>query len=137
LQILIDTCAVIAMMDKSHHSNKEISKFILEEENTCIVASTVVVEVCQLLKYRFGSRYELDFLREIHKTSFILETVKFEDLPRIIEVLAKYNDLKIGYVDASIVAIAERIKTNKILTLDRKHFGAIVPSGFEYFDILP
>ena len=124
------------MMDKRHHANKEISEFILDEENTCIIASTAVVEVCQLLKHRFGSRYERDFLREIYKTSFIMETVKFEDLPRIMEILAKYSDLKIGFVDSSIVAIAERIKTNKILTLDRKHFGAIVPSGFEYFDIL-
>jgi len=42
----------------------------------------------------------------------------------------------IGYVDASIVAIAERLKINKILTLDRKHFGAVAPRGFDSFDIL-
>ncbi|MBC8390040.1 MAG: VapC toxin family PIN domain ribonuclease, partial [Actinobacteria bacterium] len=40
------------------------------------------------------------------------------------------------YVDASIVAIAERLKINKIFTLDRKHFEVVAPRGFDNFDIL-
>lgn len=136
MQVLLDTCAIIALIDKRHCKNEELKKWVLKEENLYIIPSTVVVEVCQLLKYRFGSRYETNFLKEIQKASFIMETIKFEDISRILEILIKYEDLKIGYVDSSIVAIAERIKTNKILTLDKKHFSTIIPSGFEYFDIL-
>lgn len=136
MQVLVDTSAVIAMADKRHHLSLKIEKLILNEENLYIIPSPVIVEVCQLLRHRFGSWAEINFLKEIHKTNFLMETVKFEDISRIIEILTKYEDLNIGYTDSSIIAIAERLKTNKILTLDKKHFSIIVPFGFEYFDIL-
>ena len=65
-----------------------------------------------------------------------METVGFKDIARIIEILKKYSDLGAGYADSSIVAIAERLGTNKIITLDKKHFTVMIPKGFECFDIL-
>jgi uncharacterized protein len=136
LQILLDTSAIISLSDRSHNLNETIKNEVLKTENLCIVPSTVVVEVCQILKYRFGHIYELKFLQEIYKSGFMLETIKFEDHSRIIEILKKYADSNVGYVDSSIVAVAERLGTNKIITLDKKHFNTLIPSGFEYFDIL-
>jgi len=136
LQVLIDTSAVISMVDKSHHLHEKIKELILTENNLYIIPSTVIVEVCQLLKYKFGSKVEIGFLNEILKTIFLMEPVKFDDIYRILEILKKYEDLNIGYVDSSIVAIAERLKINKILTLDKRHFTVVIPYGFEYFDIL-
>jgi predicted nucleic acid-binding protein len=136
LQVLIDTSAVISIIDKSHHLHKKIKELVLVEENLYIIPSTVIVEVCQLLKYKFDSSVEISFLKEIIKTIFLMESVKYQDMSRILEILIKYKDLNIGYVDSSIVAMAERLKTNKILTLDKKHFSVVIPSGFKYFDIL-
>ena len=89
-----------------------------------------------MLNSRFGNKVELIFLEEIVRTNFQLELLKDMDIIRIIEILKKYDTLSIGYVDASIVAIAERLKINKILTLDRKHFEIVIPRGFDRFDIL-
>lgn len=136
MQIILDTSAILALSDRGHYLNKDISDLISKKESICIIPSTVTVEVCQLLKYRFGSKYEKKFLEEISKSSFILEVITFKDISRIIQILTKYGDLKAGYVDSSIVAIAERLGTNKLLTLDRKHFSVLIPDGFEYFDIL-
>lgn len=136
MQVLIDTSAVISIIDKSHNLHKKIKELVLVEENLYIIPSTVIVEVCQLLKYKFDSSVEISFLKEIIKTIFLMESVKYQDMSRILEILIKYKDLNIGYVDSSIVAMAERLKTNKILTLDKKHFSVVIPSGFKYFDIL-
>ena len=89
-----------------------------------------------MLNSRFGSKIELVFLQEIIKSSFQLELLKDIDIIRSIEILKKYDTLNIGYVDASIIAVAERLKVNKILTLDRKHFEVVAPRGFDCFDIL-
>lgn len=89
-----------------------------------------------MLNSRFSNKIELIFLEEIIKATFQLELLKDVDIIRAIEILKKYDTLNIGYIDASIVAISERLKINKILTLDRKHFGAIAPRGFDFFDIL-
>jgi len=136
MQVLLDTSAIISLTDRSHHLNREIESIATDEKNLCIIPSTVVVEVCQLLKLRFGAEYEIKFIKEIQKSSFIMESVEFPDFKRIIEILEKYQDLNAGFVDASIVAIAERLGTNKLVTLDKKHFSALIPSGFQFFDLL-
>jgi predicted nucleic acid-binding protein len=92
-------------------------------------------ELCYLINTRLGPYFEIKLLQEVNK-SFHLEILKDEDIIRIVEILKKYETLNIGYVDASIIAIAERLKVNKILTLDRKHFEVVAPRGFDCFDIL-
>ncbi|MCG9479967.1 MAG: hypothetical protein K9H14_07140 [Actinomycetia bacterium] len=44
--------------------------------------------------------------------------------------------MDIGYVDAAIIAIAERLNINKLITLDKKHFSVVAPKNFERFDLL-
>ena len=136
MQVLLDTSAILSLSDKSSVINETVKNLVLNEDHLYIVPSTVIVETCQLLKYRFGAIYEIKFLQEIQLSNFIMETVGFEDIHRIIEILKKYSDLGAGYVDSSIVAIAERLGTNKVITLDKKHFTVMTPRGFEYFDIL-
>ena len=136
MQIILDTSAVLGLMDKKYKKHEYLKKIFTEKDNIYILPSTTISEICYMLNSRFGSKIELIFLQEIIKTSFQLELLKDTDIIRIIEILKKYDTLNIGYVDASIVAIAERLKINKILTLDRKHFEVVVPRGFDCFDIL-
>ena len=51
--------------------------------------------------------------------------------------MRQYADSNIGFVDASIVAVAERLDIRKVLTLDRRHFGVIRPRHCPALDILP
>lgn len=60
-----------------------------------------------------------------------------EDLPRTLEVMEQHQDAGIGFVDASIVALAERYKVRRVLTLDRCHFVRFKPKGLGYLEILP
>jgi len=136
MQIILDTSAVIGLMDKKYKKHENLKTIFTKKDNLYILPSTAIGEICYMLNSRFGNKIELIFLEEIIKTSFQLELLKDMDIVRIIEILKKYDTLNIGYVDASIVAIAERLKTNKILTLDRKHFEIIIPRGFDRFDIL-
>ena len=43
----------------------------------------------------------------------------------------------LGFVDATIVAIAERLKVRTLATTDRRHFAAIRPSHVERFTLVP
>lgn len=125
-------------MDKSDNNHKLVKKFFQNNNNNniyYILPSTTVPELCYLINTKLGPYFELKFLEEINQ-NFNLEPISYTDILRIIEILKKYGSLNIGYVDASIVAIAERLKINKMLTLDRKHFEVIAPRGFDNFDIL-
>jgi len=51
--------------------------------------------------------------------------------------LKQYADANIGLVDASLVAVAERLGINTIITTDRRHFSLIKPAHCSAFTLLP
>jgi predicted nucleic acid-binding protein len=59
------------------------------------------------------------------------------DLARMAELVTVYADLPLGAVDASVVAIAERLGIREIATLDRRHFSVVRPRHAEVFSIVP
>ena len=56
---------------------------------------------------------------------------------RIAELVARYHDLPLGTVDASVVALAERLRIEVIATLDRHHFTVVRPKHIRAFALLP
>ncbi len=60
-----------------------------------------------------------------------------QDLARTAELLEKYADNKVDFVDCAIVAMAERLNLKKVLTVDRRHFTIFRPNHCDYFEIAP
>jgi len=136
MEAIMDTSAIIGLVDKSCRQHARILEIIKKLDFGLIVPSPVIPEACYMLNKKFGPVVEIKFLEEIISVNLQIEILKFTDIPRIAEILKKYESFNIGFVDGSIVAIAERLKINQILTLDNKHFGSIIPVGFDYFEML-
>ena len=51
--------------------------------------------------------------------------------------MGAYSDLPLGFVDASIVAMAERLAFDTVLTVDRRHFGVVRPRHVERLRVVP
>jgi uncharacterized protein len=45
----------------------------------------------------------------------------------MVELVEKYTDFPLGAVDASVIAIAERLGADAIATIDRRHFTVVRP----------
>lgn len=45
------------------------------------------------------------------------------DIPRIAELVERCVSLRLGIVDAAVIAIAERRELAEVATVDRKHAG--------------
>lgn len=67
----------------------------------------------------------------------MIEDLREADVRRAADVMAVYLDSPIGFVDASIVAMAERLGVTRILTTDRRHFGLVRPSHVPAFELVP
>ena len=96
----------------------------------------VITEVAYLLGTRLGVEPEVRFLGDLAAGNLIVEPVAASDWLRIAELVAQYNDLPLGTVDASVIAAAERLGTNDIATLDRRHF-AVVRANVGVLNLLP
>ena len=97
----------------------------------------VIAEVSYLVQRGIGVGQEVEFLRDLLEGSLTPVAVDPLDWPRIIELTWRYRDLPLGTVDASVVAVAERLKITQIATLDHRHFSVVRPAHTEAFELLP
>ncbi len=67
----------------------------------------------------------------------MVEPVAAVDWLRIAELVARYRDLPLGTVDASVVIAAERLGLSDIATVDRRHFSVVRPVHVDAFTLLP
>ena len=58
-------------------------------------------------------------------TTYELEALLPNDLVRALEIDAKFAQLRLGLVDGTVAAIAERRRIYRVLTTDRRDFVAL------------
>jgi predicted nucleic acid-binding protein len=97
----------------------------------------VITEVSYLLATRLGAEAEVRFLGDVASGVLTPLEVDAVDWLRIAELVARYADLPLGTVDASVVAAAERLGMTTIATFDRRHFGVVRPRHIAAFDLVP
>lgn len=102
-----------------------------------IVPALVVAEVAHFAATRLGVNAELRFLGDIATGLLPVQNVAVPDWLRIAEIVAQYRDLRLGIVDASIVAAAERLDITDVITIDRRHFSVVRPRHVAAFTIMP
>ena len=88
----------------------------MEEATELIVPGLVLAEVDSHLRRQRGAMHRL--LRDLEAGAYRLEVPTSADLKRARELDQKVKDVDLGLVDASIVALAERIGVVRILTID-------------------
>lgn len=106
-------------------------------ENRAALPEVVIPELAYLVVRELGYKTLAKFLRSVAAGDFTLVPTELRDLKRAAEILEKYADAKVDFVDCVIVAIAERLNIERILTVDRRHFGLFRPVHCEFFEIVP
>jgi len=103
---------------------------VTEVGRDLLVPEPVIVEVDQLLRSRVGSHAARLFLESIAAGEHSVVNVSPGLLRRAVELDSAFADLDLGYVDAAVMAIAERDRL-AVLTFDFEHFRATRPDhGF-------
>jgi len=135
--VLVDTGILFAMADLDDAWHEPVKAFLQNITDVLVVPITVLSEICYLLNTHLGKESERKLIASITQNELRVEGLTTEDFRRSLQLLETYSDVNIGFVDASMVAIAERLKIHRILTTDRKHFSIIRPRHCRSFDLLP
>jgi hypothetical protein len=134
---LVDTGILYAMADLDDAWHEPVKTFLQNITDALVVPITVLPETCYLLNNHLGQDPEKKLIASIVQGELRIEGLHNEDFRRSLQLLETYSDMNIGFVDASLVAIAERLKIHRILTTDRKHFSIIRPRHCHTFELLP
>lgn len=82
-----------------------------------------------------GAAAEQAFLGDLARGELRVEWGREADLDRAAALGRRHRSLRLGLVDAVVIAVAERLGAQAIATLDRRHFGAVAIRGRP--DLLP
>jgi predicted nucleic acid-binding protein len=135
--VVADTGALYALVDASDAWHARVTAWWRSNSSAIVVPITVIPEVCYLLNTRIGPAAELAFIEGVVADEFTVESSEPEDFVRAADVMTEYADFPLGFVDASIVAIAERLESRSILSTDRRHFSVVRPRHAKRFTLLP
>ena len=134
---LVDTGILYALADKGDTWHRRAEASLAGFPGRLIVPASVIPEACYLLNSCLGPFAETAFLVALNNREMPVEQVTVPDMARTVEILKQYADANIGFVDASLVAVAERLGINTIFTTDRRHFSLIKPAHCSAFTLLP
>lgn len=135
MPFLMDTGALYALADSDDAWHERMRAFIEEEPRILLVPVTVLPETAYLLRSRLGPEAENLFIESVAAGELSLEGLKSSDVVRSADLMKRYEFL--GFVDASIVAIAERLRLAALVTTDRRDFRRVRPKHLKAFELLP
>ncbi|MFN8488460.1 MAG: PIN domain-containing protein [Caldilineaceae bacterium] len=134
---LVDTSFLFALSNRNDQSHIACANVARTLRTRLIVPLTVLPEVAYLLDTRLGHTVMQQFVSQMAAPGWTLEAVDQSDLKRAAAILQAYQDMRLDFVDATLIAIAERLNIQQILTLDQRHFRIVRPTHCSAFELLP
>jgi predicted nucleic acid-binding protein len=134
---LLDTGFLYALLNRKEQTHEAVVAAAQTIREPIILPVPAVTETAYLLLRDVGPVAVADFIESLATTELILETPMSADYTRAAEVIRQYADSRVDFVDAVIVAIAERLSISKVLTLDQRHFRMFRPKHCVAFELLP
>lgn len=135
--ILLDTSGLFAALSATQPEHERARRALEDASRPYLLSPFVLAELDYLVATRAGVGAELALLDEIAAGVYELCSFGSRDVAEARDLVRKYSDLGIGLADASIVVLAGRFGTKRVLTLDQRHFRALRPPGGGSFLVLP
>ena len=123
--IVADTGAVIALIDAGDRHHAPLRKLFETDPDAWILPWAVLPEVDYLLGAHVGQRAQQFFMADVAAGAYRVEWGEEKDLGRARDLDTRYKKMRLGLVDAVVMAVAERLGAAAIATLDVRHFGVV------------
>jgi predicted nucleic acid-binding protein len=135
--LVLDTGPILALLDAGDPAHQRSVEMVDELHEDLIVPTCVLVEVDYWAHKLLGDETWAVFVQDVAAGAYRLEPLTLDDLQRAAELESEYADLDLGLVDASVIALCERLGETKVATLDRRDFSVVRPRHCESLSLLP
>lgn len=135
--IVIDTSVIVAYMNATDDRHQQASSWLEDVDDDLATTPLIVAEVDHLVAARGGRSALSAWRADLVAGAFLVEWWPGA-IGSAVSVAERYADSGLGLTDASLVALAQRLETIEIATLDERHFRAVRPlEGGNAFRLLP
>ena len=135
--VVVDTGPLYALADRDDAWHHRTVRFVETTRDELIVPASVLPEAAYLLLTHLGPAAERQLVQSALSGELSIEDLANADYRRALELLRRYESARIGFVDSTVMAVAERLKITRILTTDRRDFSIVRPRHCKAFELLP
>lgn len=125
MTLLLDTGAVYAYYDRDDSWHERMRQVIDAETGPLVLPVVVIPEVDHLLGRVIGQDAQLALYEDIAEQVYLVEELAPAGYRRVLALNRRHLDLRLGFVDAAVAALAEQLGVSRLATTDRRHFPAI------------
>lgn len=137
MALILDTGPLYASLDRSDQDHAACRILIEQADEPLLIPSPVLVEVDYWIGQRLTPGALVALVADIEAGAYRVVDLDASDYRRIRELCDRYADADIGFVDAAVFAVVERLGESKLATLDRRHFSLLRPRHRESIDLVP
>ncbi|HEU0019487.1 MAG TPA: PIN domain-containing protein [Thermoleophilaceae bacterium] len=137
MTLIVDAAPLVALADSSDRLHERVRSVLRSEPGQLVIPAPVTAEVDHLLGIRHGAIARRRFLADLAAGRFTVGCLEGEDYAAVAEIDLKYSDLDLGLADCSLIVMAHRHATDRVLSFDERHLRAVAPIGGGAFTILP
>ena len=136
--IVVDTSGILTSKDESDPNHAAVADIVAGGGEELLLSPFVVAEANYMLATRLGHTAAREFLDDVAAEAYELVEFVAGDVAAANGIIDRYADMHVGIADASLVVIAARFQTTRLLTFDERHFRAVAPLwGAPAFTLLP
>ncbi|HST56700.1 MAG TPA: PIN domain-containing protein [Solirubrobacteraceae bacterium] len=136
MTLILDTGPIVAALNEQDPDHERCAAMIAASDDL-LIPGAVLVEVDYWLIKLGGVRVWTDFVADVTRGVYRVAHPTESDLARAAELESTYHDLDLGLVDASVIALCERLDQTTVATLDRRHFSVVQPRHCSHLTLLP
>lgn len=137
MALILDTGPLYASLDRSDADHAACRALIEAADEPLVIPAPVLVEVDYWIQQRLHPGALVALLVDIEAGAYVVADLEASDYIRVRELCDRYADSDIGFVDAAVLSIVERLNEPKLATLDRRHFGLLRPRHRDSVELLP
>jgi uncharacterized protein len=137
MALIVDAGALYAQADVDDPGHAAVRTTLLDEREELVTSELALAEADYLILDRLGPDAEAAFLEDLVEGTYVVECLDRRALADARDLITRHRDLRIGLADASLVVLAERYGTRRILSFDERAFRAVAPLQGGSFSILP
>jgi hypothetical protein len=137
MALICDTGPLLAALDAADPDHEACADLLTSATEDLVVPTLVLAELDYWCHTRLTGAAWITFLDDVLEGVYRPESPTILDLDRCKSLQERYADLTLGVVDASIVALTERLHEPKVASLDHRHFATVRPTHVNALTLLP
>ena len=134
-ELLLDTRALVTLLDRRQRDHGRFREFFDGWTGPVVSSEAVLTEATHLLARLPGGREAC--VAFFVAGGAVLAPSTSASLSRCHRLMSEYSDLPMDFADATLVVLAEELRTDLVFTTDRRDFGVYRISGRDGFRIRP